>query len=131
MTRGSTLAVAVGQPGATGVVRGTIFGQLQILASDTVGAGTTPDRVAGATVDVSREVRDSTSDNGPVTVTTTHIGTIVSDTSDRFTLTNVAKGYYQFDVTPPSGSPYKPATFSGLAFDTTDTQATAVFLHSK
>lgn len=127
----STLAVAPGEAGATGVVRGVIFGEQQVMAADTAGAGTMPDRVAGASVAISREFRDSTSDTGPVVVTTTQIGTIVSDTNGTFVLTSVAEGYYRFVVTPPSGSPYKPATFGGVAFDSGDTQATAVYLHSK
>jgi hypothetical protein len=127
----STLAVAPGQAGATGVVRGVIFGERLVLAADTAGAATMPDRVAGATVDVSREFRDSTSDTGPVTVTTTRLGTIVSDANGTFVLTSVAPGHYRFAVTPPSGSPYKPATFGGESFDDSDTQATAVYLHSK
>jgi len=102
-----------------------------VPAADTAGAGTMPDRVLGATLDVSWEFRDSTSDTGPVTVTTTHIGTIVSDTNGSFVLTSVAKGYYRFVVMPPVGSLYKPATFGGEAFDSTDTQSTAVYLHSK
>jgi len=62
---------------------------------------------------------------------TTRLGTIVSDADGALVLTSVAPGYYRFAVTPPSGSPYKPATFGGESFDDSDTQATAVYLHSK
>jgi hypothetical protein len=47
----STLAVAPGQPGATGVVRGTIFGDEQVAAADASGARMMPDRLVGAAVD--------------------------------------------------------------------------------
>src|SRR4051812_5471530 len=68
--RPSTLAVAPGQQDANGVVAGTLVGDRTLAAGEN-------EHVANAAIEVYREVRDSTSETGPVTVSRTRVGSIV------------------------------------------------------
>ncbi|MEO7456581.1 MAG: hypothetical protein ABIY52_09995 [Gemmatimonadaceae bacterium] len=86
---------------------------------------TTRERVAGATIIVSREQRDSVG-NGPATVTSVLIGSISTDARGEFELTRVPAGaYFRLDVTPPSTSPYRAGTSGTVSF-APDTRVLAV-----
>jgi hypothetical protein len=123
----STLAVAPDDSTAHGRLNGTILGDRMVSASDTSSEGTW-EHVAGATVEVFAEVRDSSTRS---VVSSTHIGAVVSAANGTFTLTNVAKGYYRLAVTPPAGSPYKPGTAWSESLPNDQTGSAVINLFSR
>ena len=114
------LAVAPNDNQADGIVRGIIRGERLVNPSDT----TSYERVANASIAVYLEFTHVPVDSAEVAKHQL-LGTITSDSNGAFELTNVPTGYYSLNVTPPSGSPYKPATSGTVAF-TAHTQGTAV-----
>jgi hypothetical protein len=56
---------------------------------------------------------------------------VVSAANGTFTLTNVAKGYYRLAVTPPAGSPYKPATTWSESLPSDQTGSVVINLFSR
>jgi len=114
------LAVAPNDAHADGIVRGIIRGERLVNPADT----TSFERVANASIAVYLEFTHVPVDSNE---TAKHqlLGTITSDAEGAFQLTNVPTGFYRLDVTPPSGSPYKPATSGSIAF-TAHSEGTAV-----
>lgn len=114
------LAVAPNDGQADGIVRGIIRGERLVNAADT----TSYERVADASIAVYLEFTHVPVDSNEVAKHQI-LGTITSDAQGAFQLTNVPTGYYRLDVTPPSGSPYKPGT-SGTVTFTAHSEGTAV-----
>jgi len=114
------LAVAPNDGQADGIVRGIVRGERFVNAADT----TSFERVSGASIGVYLEFSHVPVDSNEVAKHQL-LGTITSDAQGAFQLTNVPTGYYRLDVTPPSGSPYKPGT-SGTVTFTAHSEGTAV-----
>lgn len=127
----STLAISPGNPGATGFISGTVFGDRQVAGADTTDAGENFEHVAGASVAVYREIRDSVAGAASATnVSDTFVGTVTTEPNGHFMLTNVDRGYFRLKVTPPAGSPYHPGSAGTESF--ADSTVTAlVWLYSK
>jgi hypothetical protein len=64
-------------------------------------------------------------------VSDTEIGRLVSDSAGVVLLTNVPKGYYRLNVSPPAGSPYQSASAGMESLTSADIYAVFVELHSK
>lgn len=129
--RVSTLAISPGSPGATGFISGTVFGDRQVAGDDTTGAGENFEHVAGASVAVYREIRDSVAGASNATnVSDAFVGTVTTESNGHFMLTNVDRGYFRLKVTPPKGSPYHAGSAGTESF--ADSTVTAfVWLYSK
>jgi hypothetical protein len=130
----STLAVAPSDTTARGVIRATIISDRLVRVSpDTACADSVkvPEHLAGAQVAVYREIRDSTAATGLTSVSDTEIGRLVSDSAGVVLLTNVPKGYYRLNVSPPAGSPYQSASAGMESLTSADIYAVFVELHSK
>ena len=129
--RVSTLAISPADPGATGFISGTVLGDRQVAGADTAGAGENFEHVAGATVAVYREIRDSVAGADRATnVSDSFVGTVTTEANGHFTLTNVDRDYFRLKVTPPAGSPYHPGSAGTESF--ADSTVTAlVWLYSK
>jgi hypothetical protein len=121
-----SLAITPSDAAANGVVRGTIRGMNLTNPSDT----TSFERVAGATVAVYLEFTRLPTDSSTPPLHKL-MGTLTSDTQGTFELTNVPTGYFQLQVTPPAGSPYKPGTSGTIGFNAGTTESAIVWLWLK
>lgn len=118
-----SLAIAPSDPSADGVVQGTV----QALQLTNPSDSTSFEHVAGARIAVYLEFTHLPADSS-AGVQHTLIGTLTTDAQGNFELDHVSPGYYELDVTPPSGSPFKPGTSGTVAFAAHATERTIVWL---
>jgi hypothetical protein len=117
------LALTPNDAAADGVVRGTVRGARLTNPADT----TSFEHVAGATIAVYLEFTHIPTDSSTPPLHTL-IGTLTTDAQGAFELTHVPTGYFQLQVTPPTGSPYKPGTSGTVAFEAHSTESAVVWL---
>jgi hypothetical protein len=122
----NSLAVAPSDGGADGVVRGTVRGMRLTNSSDT----TSFERVAGATIAVYQEFTRLPTDSSTPPLHTL-VGRLTTNAQGSFELTRVPTGYFQLQVTPPTGSPYRPGTSGTVGFATHSTDSAIVWLSLK
>jgi hypothetical protein len=106
-----SLAIAPSDPTADGVVQGTVQGFHLTNPSDS----TSFEHVAGARIAVYLQFTQLPADSS-AGVLHTLVGTLTTDAQGNFELDHVPNGYYELDVTPPTGSPFQPGTSGTVAF---------------
>jgi len=122
----NSLAIAPNDGAADGVVRGTVRGMRLTNSSDT----TSFERVSGATITVYLEFTRLPTDSSTPPLHTL-VGTLMTNAQGSFELTHVPTGYFQLQVTPPVGSPYRPGTSGTVGFATHSTDSAIVWLWLK
>jgi hypothetical protein len=123
---GHSLALMPGVGSADGVVRGTVLGMRLTDPTDT----TSYEHVAAATVQVYLEFLGTRTDSSTAPLHQL-VGSLTTDAHGTFELTDVPTGYFQLDVAPPAGSPYKPSTSGTVAFVAHSTATSIVWLNVK
>ena len=121
-----SLALMPSDGSADGVVRGTVLGVRFTDPTDT----TSYEHVAAATVQVYLEFLGTRTDSSTPPVHQL-VGSLTTDGHGAFELTDVPTGYFQLDVVPPAGSPYKPSTSGTVAFAAHSTATSIVWLNLK
>jgi hypothetical protein len=122
-----SFAIAANDASADGVVRGFIRGMQLTNPQDS----TSYERVADVRLDVFLEFTHLPADSSATPPLHQLLGSLTSDASGAFELTNVPGGYYSLDITPPATSPYASAKSGTVAFSAHSVDSTVVWLTPK